>query len=49
MTGGDQLLYHINNGGTRAQQALYRAFENGAIIAGTSAGASVMSETMITR
>ena len=48
MTGGDQLRITSIMGGTRAQQALYRAFENGAIIAGTSAGASVMSETMIT-
>lgn len=48
MTGGDQLRFTSIIGGTRAENALYKAFENGAIIAGTSAGASVMSETMIT-
>ena len=33
-------------GGTR-DQALHKAYQRGAIIAGTSAGASAMSETMI--
>lgn len=47
MTGGDQLRITSIMGGTRAENALYEAFNKGAIIAGTSAGASVMSETMI--
>ncbi|NLI60331.1 MAG: cyanophycinase [Clostridiales bacterium] len=48
MTGGDQLRITSIMGGTKAERALYDAFYNGAVIAGTSAGASVMSETMIT-
>lgn len=48
MTGGDQLRITSIMGGTKAEKALYEAFHNGAVIAGTSAGASVMSETMIT-
>lgn len=48
MTGGDQLRITSIMGGTKAEQALYDAFDGGAMIAGTSAGASVMSETMIT-
>ncbi len=48
LTGGDQLRITSIMGGTRTEQALYDAFERGAVIAGTSAGASVMSETMIT-
>ncbi|MFY9176112.1 MAG: cyanophycinase [Caldicoprobacterales bacterium] len=47
MTGGDQLRITSIMGGTRSEYALYEAFNKGAIIAGTSAGASVMSETMI--
>lgn len=48
MTGGDQLRITSIMGGTKTEQALYDAFDNGAVIGGTSAGASVMSETMIT-
>lgn len=48
MTGGDQLRITSIMGGTKSEQALYDAFDNGAVIGGTSAGASVMSETMIT-
>ncbi len=47
MTGGDQLRITSIMGGSKTENALYTAFNNGAIIAGTSAGASVMSETMI--
>lgn len=47
-TGGDQLRITSLMGGTKTEQALYYAFKKGAVIAGTSAGASVMSETMIT-
>lgn len=46
-TGGDQLRITSILGGTRAGQALKSACEDGALLAGTSAGASVMSETMI--
>lgn len=47
-TGGDQLRITSLLGGTEMERVLERAYENGVIIAGTSAGASVMSETMIT-
>lgn len=46
-TGGDQLRLTSTLGGTRVDQALHQAYRRGAIIAGTSAGASAMSETMI--
>ena len=46
-TGGDQLRLTSTLGGTRVDQALHKAYQRGAIIAGTSAGASAMSETMI--
>lgn len=46
-TGGDQLRITSLLGGTALDFALRRALENGAVIAGTSAGASVMSATMI--
>ena len=46
-TGGDQLRITSILGGTRAYQALYDAFRRGALIAGTSAGASALSSTMI--
>ncbi|HOB19841.1 MAG TPA: cyanophycinase [Candidatus Atribacteria bacterium] len=47
-TGGDQLKITSLLGGSKAGQLLNEMFENGLVIAGTSAGASVMSETMIT-
>ena len=47
-TGGDQLRITSLIGGTNIQYTLQNAYEDGVIIAGTSAGASVMSETMIT-
>ncbi|MEW6307469.1 MAG: cyanophycinase [Bacillota bacterium] len=46
-TGGDQLRITSIIGGTRADEALHRLYTAGAVIAGTSAGASVMSATMI--
>ncbi|WP_407947631.1 cyanophycinase [Paradesulfitobacterium ferrireducens] len=46
-TGGDQLRITGLLGGTLAGRALHRLYERGVIIAGTSAGASVMSDTMI--
>ncbi|MDF2572945.1 MAG: cphB [Sporomusa sp.] len=46
-TGGDQLRLTSILGGSAVDAAIRVAFENGATIAGTSAGAAVMSETMI--
>lgn len=46
-TGGDQLRITSLVGGTPIYDALKRASEKGSIIVGTSAGASVMSDTMI--
>lgn len=46
-TGGDQLRITSTIGGTRVNEALSRAYRSGVVVAGTSAGASVMSGTMI--
>lgn len=46
-TGGDQLRITSILGGSNLGNDLLRAYQNGAVIAGTSAGASVMSETML--
>jgi cyanophycinase len=46
-TGGDQLRITGILGGSILGQALHAAFRAGVMIAGTSAGASVMSETML--
>ncbi|MDS1030296.1 cyanophycinase [Bacillota bacterium LX-D] len=46
-TGGDQLRITSLLGGTSTYWALIDAYQQGIVIAGTSAGASVMSETMI--
>jgi cyanophycinase len=46
-TGGDQLRITAMLGGTATGKALQHIYEGQAIIAGTSAGASVMSDTMI--
>ncbi len=46
-TGGDQLRIASIMGGTPVDEELHRAYERGVIIAGTSAGASAMSDTMI--
>ncbi|MCX7614383.1 MAG: cyanophycinase [Clostridiales bacterium] len=47
MTGGDQLRITSILGGTRACLEIKNLYENGGIIMGTSAGASVMSSTMV--
>lgn len=46
-TGGDQLRITSLIGGTALFHALVAAYRRGVVIAGTSAGASVMSSTMI--
>lgn len=46
-TGGDQLKITSELGGTAACEEIVKVFERGGMIAGTSAGASVMSETML--
>lgn len=47
MTGGDQLRITSILGGTPACDELRRLYKTGGVIMGTSAGASVMSETMV--
>lgn len=46
--GGDQALFMKRISGTRVSEIIRQAYRNGATIAGTSAGASVMSRMMIT-
>ncbi|MCR3921298.1 MAG: cyanophycinase [Firmicutes bacterium] len=46
-TGGDQLRITGILGGSTLGSALQKSYRQGAVIAGTSAGASVMSETML--
>ncbi len=46
-TGGDQLKITGILGGTAIDRKLHELYERGVVIAGTSAGASVMSSTMI--
>ncbi|MDF2875361.1 MAG: cphB [Sporomusa sp.] len=46
-TGGDQLRLTSILGGSAVDAAIRAAFSQGAVVAGTSAGAAVMSETMI--
>lgn len=46
-TGGDQLRITGMLGGTVLGRMLHQLYERGVVIAGTSAGASVMSDTMI--
>ena len=46
-TGGDQLRITSLLGGTGGYEKLHEAYKRGVVIAGTSAGASVMSSTMI--
>lgn len=46
-TGGDQLRISSHIGCTPIEDEVRKAFRRGALIAGTSAGASVMSETML--
>lgn len=47
ISGGDQLRLTAIMGGTRLLQNLQDRFEEGAVLAGTSAGASALSSTMI--
>jgi len=47
MTGGSQLKLSQNIVGTPIGEAIHRAYQRGAVVAGTSAGASIMSEHMI--
>ncbi len=49
ITGGDQLRLTSILGGTRAGNELKNLHTNGGVIMGTSAGASVMSSTMIVK
>lgn len=46
-TGGDQLRIATAVGGSHTDTALHAAFERGLLIGGTSAGAAMMSSTMI--
>jgi cyanophycinase len=46
-TGGDQLRIASIFGGSHADTALHACFHNGLVIGGTSAGAAMMSTTMI--
>jgi cyanophycinase len=47
LTGGNQLRLSSTIGGTRLAEAVMSRFRDGAVIAGTSAGASAMSSHMI--
>jgi cyanophycinase len=47
LTGGNQLRLSSTLGGTRLADAILERFRNGAVVAGTSAGASAMSSHMI--
>jgi cyanophycinase len=47
LTGGNQLRLSSTIGGTRLAEAVLERFHHGAVIAGTSAGASAMSSHMI--
>ncbi|PWI57517.1 cyanophycinase [Sulfoacidibacillus thermotolerans] len=46
-TGGEQIRITTLLGGTKVDSALHTAHEKGVVLAGTSAGASMMSSTMI--
>lgn len=48
ITGGDQSRFMAVVEGTPIETAIQEAFRNGCVVAGTSAGAAVMSEKMIT-
>lgn len=47
ITGGSQVKLAQNIVGTPVGAAIHRAYERGAVVAGTSAGASIMSQFMI--
>ncbi len=46
-TGGDQLRITSELGGTQVADRIMEIFENGGVIAGTSAGAAIMGEIML--
>ena len=46
-TGGDQLHITALMGGSKLHQALFQNFQKGVVVAGTSAGASMMGNSMI--
>lgn len=46
-SGGDQLRITNELGGTKIADEIYRIYARGGVIAGTSAGASIMGETMM--
>ena len=46
--GGDQVRLLDALKGTKTEEAIHRLYANGAVIGGTSAGAAVMSSTMLT-
>lgn len=48
-SGGDQLRISSQIGDTPIEEAVRRIWENGGVLAGTSAGASVLSDTMLVR
>lgn len=48
ITGGDQARFMDIVAGTSVEKAIHECFNHGNVIAGTSAGAAVMSEKMIT-
>lgn len=48
ISGGDQAVMMRKIAGTDIKAAINEAYQNGALISGTSAGASIMSERMIT-
>lgn len=48
MTGGDQAIFMDIVEGTTVENAIHDAYADGAVIAGTSAGAALMSKVMIT-
>ncbi len=48
ISGGDQNRFMDIVGGTDIEKAIHEAYKNGSLIAGTSAGAAVMSKMMIT-
>jgi cyanophycinase len=48
-SGGDQLRITSQIGDTPVEQRVHEIFQNGGLIAGTSAGASMMSDTMLVK
>jgi cyanophycinase len=48
LNGGDQSIFMMHIAGTDFKKMINEAYENGATIAGTSAGAALMSENMLT-